>query len=137
VRVLFSFSNPFISLLMLKQISTLTEVHTSNTGTPYWMAPEVIVSKHSGKGYNLSADIWSLGCTVVEMATGKHPLHGFEPVAAMFKIASDTYEPEIPDKLSDEGKYFLLQCFRRDPRSRPTATQLMDHPFVREYLAAF
>jgi len=120
-----------------KHISTLTEAHTSRAGTPYWMAPEVIVSKYSGKGYNLSADIWSLGCTVVEMATGKHPVHGFEPVAAMFKIASDTYEPEIPDKLSDEGKYFLLQCFRRDPRSRPTATQLMDHPFVREYRAAF
>ena len=57
-------------------------------------------------------------------------------VAAMFKIASDTYEPKIPDKLSGEGKEFLLQCFRRDPRSRPTATQLMDHPFVRVYFPA-
>jgi len=137
VRVLFSFSNPFISLLMLKQISTLTEVHTSNTGTAYWMAPEVILSGFSGEGYNLSADIWSLGCTVVEMAMGKHPLHVLELAAAIFKIGSSTYEPEIPDKLSDEGKDFLLQCFRRDPRSRPTATQLMDHPFVREYRAAF
>ena len=55
----------------------------------------------------------------------------------MFKIASDTYEPKIPDNLSDEGKDFLLRCLERDPRSRPTATQLMDHPFVREYRAAF
>jgi len=114
-------------------ISTLTQVHTSRAGSPCWMASEVMLSAFSGKGYNLSADIWSLGCTVVEMAMGKHPLQGLEPVQAMFKIGRDTYEPEIPDNLSDEGKDFLLRCLRRDPRSRPTATQLMDHPFVREY----
>ncbi|OEL35835.1 Mitogen-activated protein kinase kinase kinase YODA, partial [Dichanthelium oligosanthes] len=96
----------------------------------------VILSNYSGKGYNLSADIWSLGCTVIEMATGKHPWHQYEQTAAMFRLALITDIPEIPESLSEEGKDFLRQCLRREPRSRPTATQLMDHPFARAYGAA-
>ncbi|RLM70328.1 hypothetical protein C2845_PM17G08730 [Panicum miliaceum] len=120
---------------LAKNISSVAEVH-SDKGTPFWMAPEVIKSKFSGSGYNLLADIWSLGCTVIEMATGAHPWHEHcipgEPcnqVAGMFRIAIRKDTPKIPEYLSEEGKDFLQHCLQRDPGSRPT--------FVRDYRAAF
>lgn len=79
-------------------------------GTPYWMAPEVI--KQTGHGR--PADIWSVGCTVIEMATGKPPWSNYAaPVAAMFQIASSKDPPPIPDNISPEAKDFLLLCFNR------------------------
>ncbi|CAN0891737.1 Mitogen-activated protein kinase kinase kinase YODA [Linum grandiflorum] len=100
----------------------------SFTGSPYWMAPEVI---NSSNGRNLAVDIWSLGCTVLEMATTKPPWSEFEGVAAMFKIGNSKDLPVIPDQLSDDGKDFVRQCLQRNPRHRPSAAQLLDHPFVR------
>ncbi|CAN1180658.1 Mitogen-activated protein kinase kinase kinase YODA [Linum perenne] len=97
-------------------------------GSPYWMAPEVI---NTSNGCNLAVDIWSLGCTVLEMATTKPPWSQFEGVAAMFKIGNSKDLPPIPDQLSDDGKDFVRQCLRRNPSQRPTAAQLLEHPFVR------
>ncbi|KAL3692907.1 hypothetical protein R1sor_006558 [Riccia sorocarpa] len=97
-------------------------------GSPYWMAPEVI--KHTN-GYDLAVDIWSLGCTVLEMATAKPPWSQYEGVAAMFKIGNSKELPAIPDTLSPEGKDFVRQCLQRNPAERPTAQELLDHPFVR------
>nr|GMC63271.1 mitogen-activated protein kinase kinase kinase YODA-like [Ipomoea batatas]GMC68481.1 mitogen-activated protein kinase kinase kinase YODA-like [Ipomoea batatas] len=97
-------------------------------GSPYWMAPEVIKNSN---GRNLAVDIWSLGCTVLEMATSKPPWSQYEGVAAMFKIGNSKELPIIPEHLSDEGKDFIRQCLQREPRSRPTAAQLLDHPFVK------
>ncbi|CAI0403091.1 unnamed protein product [Linum tenue] len=97
-------------------------------GSPYWMAPEVI---KNSSGCNLAVDIWSLGCTVLEMATTKPPWSQFEGVAAMFKIGNSKDLPAIPDQLSDEGKDFVRQCLQRNPSHRPTAAQLLDHPFVK------
>ncbi|XP_020594422.1 mitogen-activated protein kinase kinase kinase 3-like [Phalaenopsis equestris] len=111
---------------MAKHIASYTSIR-SLKGSPYWMAPEVIMN---GSGYNLSVDIWSLGCTVLEMATSKPPWSQFEGVAAIFKIGNSKDIPEIPDHLSSEAKSFLRLCLRRDPSARPTAAQLMDHPFV-------
>ncbi|KAG1368579.1 mitogen-activated protein kinase kinase kinase 5 [Cocos nucifera] len=129
-------------------------------GTPYWMAPEVVqATMNKDIGYNLSVDIWSLGCTVIEMYTGKHPWSGFEgwitiskafiltvcslcamplqfhppdfclEAAAMFKVLHK--DPPIPETLSSEGKDFLQLCFRRNPAERPTANKLLEHPFIR------
>jgi mitogen-activated protein kinase kinase kinase 3 len=56
-------------------------------------------------------------------------------VAAIFKIANSKEIPEIPDSFSEEGKSFLQMCLKRDPASRFTATQLMDHPFVQDHPA--
>ncbi|KAK6137405.1 hypothetical protein DH2020_028828 [Rehmannia glutinosa] len=95
-------------------------------GSPYWMAPEVI---KNSSGCKLAVDIWSLGCTVLEMATTKPPWSQYEGVAAMFKIGNSKELPEIPDHLSDEGKDFVMQCLQRNPRYRPSAAQLLDHPF--------
>ncbi|XWS38345.1 hypothetical protein CRYUN_Cryun19dG0123400 [Craigia yunnanensis] len=97
-------------------------------GSPYWMAPEVISNSF---GCNLAVDIWSLGCTVLEMATTKPPWSQYEGAAAMFKIGYSKELPEIPDSLSDEGKDFVRQCLQRNPLHRPTAAWLLEHPFVK------
>ncbi|KAK8716331.1 hypothetical protein V6N13_043646 [Hibiscus sabdariffa] len=98
-------------------------------GSPYWMAPEVVMNTN---GYNLAVDIWSLGCTILEMATSKPPWSRYEGVAAIFKIGNSRGMPEIPDHLSNEAKSFIRLCLQRDPSARPTALQLLDHPFIRD-----
>ncbi|XP_058076068.1 mitogen-activated protein kinase kinase kinase YODA-like isoform X2 [Magnolia sinica] len=97
-------------------------------GSPYWMAPEVIKNSN---GCNLAVDIWSLGCTVLEMATTKPPWSQYEGVAAMFKIGNSKELPAIPDHLSDDGKDFVKQCLQRNPLHRPTAAKLLEHRFVK------
>lgn len=97
-------------------------------GSPYWMAPEVI---RNSNGCNLGVDIWSLGCTVIEMATARPPWSQYEGVAALFKIGNSKELPAVPDHLSEEGKNFVRQCLQRDPLKRPTAVQLLEHPFLK------
>ncbi|KAJ0105125.1 hypothetical protein Patl1_17709 [Pistacia atlantica] len=97
-------------------------------GSPYWMAPEVIKNSN---GCNLAVDIWSLGCTVLEMATTNPPWNQYEGVAAMFKIGNSKELPAIPDHLSDEGKEFVKLCLQRNPAQRPTAAMLLEHPFIK------
>jgi len=116
---------------MAKHISSFAEIR-SFKGSPYWMAPEVIMNS---KGYSLAVDIWSLGCTIIEMATARPPWHQYEGVAAIFKIANSKDIPEIPDSFSEEGKNFLQLCLKRNPASRASAAQLMDHPFVLDHPA--
>jgi mitogen-activated protein kinase kinase kinase len=96
-------------------------------GTVYWMAPEVIRQS----GYGKPADIWSVGCTVIEMATGRPPWSEFaDQISALFTIATSDDMPAIPNYFSDEGKDFLAQCFRRNPKERPTASKLLQHPWL-------
>ncbi|XP_050364904.1 mitogen-activated protein kinase kinase kinase 5-like [Argentina anserina] len=101
-------------------------------GSPYWMAPEVIkavIQNDGDPNLALAVDIWSLGCTIIEMFNGKPPWSEFEGPQAMFKVLHRT--PDIPEKLSPEGKEFLNFCFKRNPAERPSAKKLLDHPFVR------
>ncbi|KAL5168053.1 Mitogen-activated protein kinase kinase kinase YODA [Glycine soja] len=98
-------------------------------GSPYWMAPEVIKNSN---GCNLAVDIWSLGSTVFEMATTKPPWSQYEGVAAMFKIGNSKDLPAMPDHLSEDGKDFIRQCLQRNPVHRPSAAQLLLHPFVKK-----
>lgn len=99
-------------------------------GTPYWMAPEVI--KCDAGGYGMKSDIWSIGCTVVEMITGKPPWPECNSMwAAVYKIANSTGLPtEIPKDLDPQLMSFLEVCFERDPSKRPSATDLLMHPFM-------
>ncbi|XP_044483979.1 mitogen-activated protein kinase kinase kinase YODA-like [Mangifera indica] len=97
-------------------------------GSPYWMAPEVIKNSN---GCNLAVDIWSLGCTVLEMATTKPPWSQYEGVAALFKIGNSKELPAIPDHLSDEAKDFVRLCLQRNAACRPTAAMLLEHPFIK------
>ncbi|NXA13547.1 M3K19 kinase, partial [Sapayoa aenigma] len=103
---------------------TLRSVH----GTPYWMAPEVI----TGAGYGRKSDIWSVGCTVFEMATGKPPLASMDRIAAMFYLgARRGLMPSLPRRFSSAAVDFVQSCLTRDQHERPSALQLLDHPFVK------
>uniref|UniRef100_A0A3B3U3Q6 Mitogen-activated protein kinase kinase kinase 3 n=1 Tax=Poecilia latipinna TaxID=48699 RepID=A0A3B3U3Q6_9TELE len=96
----------------------------SVTGTPYWMSPEVI----SGEGYGRKADVWSLGCTVVEMLTEKPPWAEFEAMAAIFKIATQPTNPLLPPRASDQARDFI-RCIFVEAKHRPSAEELLRHPF--------
>ncbi|KAH9746568.1 mitogen-activated protein kinase kinase kinase 5 [Citrus sinensis] len=87
------------------------------------------IQKDGNHRVALLADIWSLGCTVIEMLTGKPPWSEFEGPQAMFKVLNST--PPIPEMLSSEGKDFLRHCLRRNPVERPSACMLLEHPFIR------
>ncbi|XP_024315893.1 mitogen-activated protein kinase kinase kinase 18 [Brachypodium distachyon] len=96
-------------------------------GTPAFMAPEVARGEEQGP----AADVWALGCTVVEMATGRAPWSDMDDVlAAMHRIGYTDAVPEVPGWLSAEAKHFLAMCFARDARNRCTAAQLLEHPFL-------
>ncbi|KAJ8526310.1 hypothetical protein K7X08_028787 [Anisodus acutangulus] len=112
---------------MAKHITSCSSV-LSFKGSPYWMAPEVVMNT---SGYGLAVDIWSLGCTILEMATSKPPWSQYEGVAAIFKIGNSKDFPEIPDHLSNDAKSFVRQCLQREPFMRPTASQLLEHSFVK------
>lgn len=108
------------------ELATMTGAK-SMKGTPYWMAPEVILQT----GHSFSADIWSVGCTVIEMATGKPPWsQQYQEVAALFHIGTTKSHPPIPDHLSVEAKDFLLKCLQKEPNFRAAAAVLLQHPFV-------
>ncbi|NXM44291.1 M3K19 kinase, partial [Gymnorhina tibicen] len=107
---------------------TRSELLRSVHGTPYWMAPEVI----NESGYGRKSDIWSVGCTVFEMATGKPPLASMDRVAAMFYIGAHRgLMPALPDRFSSAAVEFVHACLTRDQHQRPSALQLLDHPFVK------
>ncbi|XP_051826870.1 serine/threonine-protein kinase 3 isoform X1 [Antechinus flavipes] len=97
-------------------------------GTPFWMAPEVIQEI----GYNCVADIWSLGITSIEMAEGKPPYADIHPMRAIFMIPTNpppTFRK--PELWSDEFTDFVKKCLVKSPEQRATATQLLQHPFIK------
>ncbi|KAK6924087.1 Protein kinase domain [Dillenia turbinata] len=104
----------------------------SMKGSPYWMAPELlqaVMQRDSNSDLAFAIDIWSLGCTIIEMLNGKPPWSEYEGAAALFKVMRES--PPIPDMLSPEGKDFLRCCFRRNPAERPTASKLLEHRFIK------
>ncbi|CAD8144008.1 unnamed protein product [Paramecium octaurelia] len=114
-----------------KQLNDITHDSIGSIcGTPNFMAPEVINQEQYGK----KADIWSLGCTIIEMATGQPPYSEYkDAIAIMVKIGKSTKPPPIPDQLqSTEAKDFLSKCLQIDPKKRATADELLKHPFLEE-----
>lgn len=96
-------------------------------GTPYWMAPEVILEEH----YDGRADIWSLGITAIEMAEMFPPNSDVHPMRVLLMVQKNaTPRLKQRDKWSPEFHDFLQKCFIRDPKARPTAEMLLKHPFV-------
>ncbi|XP_022642882.1 mitogen-activated protein kinase kinase kinase 17 [Vigna radiata var. radiata] len=97
----------------------------SPRGSPLWMAPEVIRRECQGP----ASDVWSLGCTMIEMLTGKPPWEG-NSVDALSRIGFSGEVPGFPRRLSELGRDFLEKCLRREPWRRWSCDQLLEHPFL-------
>ncbi|GAP86446.2 putative ste ste11 protein kinase protein [Rosellinia necatrix] len=95
-------------------------------GSVFWMAPEVVKQT----SYTRKADIWSLGCLVVEMMTGQHPFPDCSQLQAIFKIGGGKASPTIPDNASAEAVEFLSRTFEIDHNLRPSADDLRLSPFL-------
>lgn len=97
-------------------------------GTPFWMAPEVIQEI----GYDCVADIWSLGITAIEIAEGKPPYSDIHPMRAIFMIPTNP-PPTFrnPEKWSMDFIDFVSKCLIKSPEQRATATQLLQHSFIK------
>ncbi len=89
------------------------------------VAPEVIEMREQSR----SSDIWSVGCTVIELLTCCPPYFDLPPMGAIFKIVSEKH-PALPNDISQELKEFLLLCFERIPAKRPTAKDLLVHRWI-------
>ncbi|AEC08338.1 mitogen-activated protein kinase kinase kinase 14 [Arabidopsis thaliana] len=100
-------------------------IHVSPRGSPLWMAPEVVRREYQGP----ESDVWSLGCTVIEMLTGKPAWedHGFDSLS---RIGFSNDLPFIPVGLSELGRDFLEKCLKRDRSQRWSCDQLLQHPFL-------
>ncbi|KAF0931278.1 hypothetical protein E2562_002625 [Oryza meyeriana var. granulata] len=97
----------------------------SCTGSVYWMAPEVV----RGNPYGYSADIWSLGCTVLEMLTQRIPYPDDNWVSVFYQIGRGQLPP-VPASLSPVARDFIHNCLQVNPDDRPSADELLNHPFV-------
>jgi serine/threonine protein kinase len=121
----------FGSAKILDNILNLDEKTQSFTYTPLFAAPEVF----SSKLYNYKVDIWSLGCVLIEMATAQPPwaekdLDRLSVPEALRIISSGRERPGIPEHLSYKAKHFISQCLTLNAHKRPSATELLLHPFI-------
>jgi len=96
-------------------------------GTPNWMAPEMF----SEGEYSSGIDIWALGITAITLASGEVPGHGLGEYEVMKRIKSGP-SPRIEGGFSSDFVDFVDHCLIKDPRSRPDATQLLNHKFLRK-----
>uniref|UniRef100_A0A5K3EVP1 mitogen-activated protein kinase kinase kinase n=2 Tax=Mesocestoides corti TaxID=53468 RepID=A0A5K3EVP1_MESCO len=114
-----------------KRLGGLIRKAGTVTGTMRFMAPELINASKDGYGY--PADIWSFGCTVVEMVTGKLPYHDLDAFAAFYRAGYYSAHPDIPEDLPEPCKAFIKRCFEIDPEKRASADELLTDPFINMY----
>ncbi|PON85446.1 GPCR kinase [Trema orientale] len=94
-------------------------------GSPLWMAPEVVRRESQGP----ESDVWSLGCTLIEMVTGK-PAWEDRGADTLSRIGFSGELPEFPAGLSQAGRDFLEKCLVSDPTRRWSCDRLLEHPFL-------
>ncbi|KAF3780464.1 Cytokinesis protein [Nymphaea thermarum] len=116
---------------LAKRVGERAPPQATIQGTPMYMSPEVA----AGDQPVPASDVWSLGCTVIELVTGKPPwdVRGggrSNVVQLLYRIGVSNESPKIPAGLSEQGKDFLGRCFEKDPRRRWTAEMLLHHEFV-------
>ncbi len=109
------------------ELASTISKQTTRAGSPFWMSPEVIKRSE----YNKKTDIWSLGITAIEMAEGEPPYFHIHPIRAMFVIANKPAQGlSDPKQWSPEFNSFVSLCLKIDPKHRPTAAELLAHPFI-------
>uniref|UniRef100_A0A8C4HKT4 Serine/threonine-protein kinase TAO3 n=1 Tax=Dicentrarchus labrax TaxID=13489 RepID=A0A8C4HKT4_DICLA len=102
----------------------------SFVGTPYWMAPEVILAMDEGQ-YEGKVDIWSLGITCIELAERKPPLFNMNAMSALYHIAQNDSPTLQSNEWSDPFRSFVDYCLLKIPQDRPSSGELLRHDFVR------
>jgi len=109
------------------QLTQKQQKRNTVVGTPYWMAPELI----RGHDYGTKVDIWSLGIMLMEMVEGEPPYMEFPPLRALFLITTKGIPPlKEPQKWSSDLNDFFTKCLEKDVEKRPSADELLKHPFI-------
>ncbi|XP_069788073.1 mitogen-activated protein kinase kinase kinase kinase 3 isoform X8 [Narcine bancroftii] len=119
------------------QITATIAKRKSFIGTPYWMAPEVAAVERKG-GYNQLCDIWAVGITGIELAELQPPMFDLHPMRALFLMTKSNFQPpKLKDKIkwSTNFHQFVKLALTKNPKKRPTAEKLLQHPFVAQSLS--
>ncbi|XP_037940801.1 mitogen-activated protein kinase kinase kinase kinase 5 isoform X6 [Teleopsis dalmanni] len=114
------------------QITATINKRKSFIGTPYWMAPEVAAVERKG-GYNQLCDIWACGITAIELAELQPPMFDLHPMRALFLMSKSGFKPPTlsnKEKWSPTFHNFIKTALTKNPKKRPTAERLLQHPFV-------
>uniref|UniRef100_A0A8C0J8F9 Mitogen-activated protein kinase kinase kinase kinase 3 n=1 Tax=Chelonoidis abingdonii TaxID=106734 RepID=A0A8C0J8F9_CHEAB len=118
------------------QITATIAKRKSFIGTPYWMAPEVAAVERKG-GYNQLCDLWAVGITAIELAELQPPMFDLHPMRALFLMTKSNFQPpKLRDKMkwSNNFHHFVKMALTKNPKKRPTAEKLLQHPFVTQPL---
>ncbi|KAG2467262.1 M4K3 kinase, partial [Polypterus senegalus] len=119
------------------QITATLAKRKSFIGTPYWMAPEVAAVERKG-GYNQLCDIWAVGITAIELAELQPPMFDLHPMRALFLMTKSNFQPpKLKDKVkwTNNFHHFVKMALTKNPKKRPTAEKLLQHPFVTQPLS--
>ncbi|KAL8619572.1 hypothetical protein ACOMHN_019628 [Nucella lapillus] len=116
------------------QITATMCKRKSFIGTPYWMAPEVAAVERKG-GYNQQCDVWAVGITAIEFAELQPPMFDLHPMRALFLMSKSGFKPpqlKEKSKWSTAFQHFVKVALTKNPKKRPPANKLLEHPFFQQ-----